>query len=275
MTRHKALGEWSRLAGLEPLAWNVHCDPERAVEGHALQHPGEARPRRAARSRRHGFRAVLAVALWVVGSGLGLAAITRYSLAPGEAPEPPSTWPADLALPTDPERATLVMAVHPRCPCSRASLDELAKLLAHVGDRVSAQVVFVVPPGAEQRGEESELWSRVGAIPGVGRVLDRGPIAERLRVATSGHTLLYGRDGALLFSGGITAARGHAGDNGGSEAIASLLLRGDAADRRNPVFGCALLGPASTTDDRSRRVESTINEHAGTSAPIRDPDKDA
>jgi hypothetical protein len=204
-------------------------------------------------------------AVWVLGSGLGLAAMTRYSLGPGEAPEPPATWPADLPLRIDADRATLVMAVHPRCPCSRASLDELAKLLAHVGDRVSAQVVFVGPSGSEGEDVAGDLWARAGAIPGVERVRDRGDVAERLRVATSGHTLLYGRDGALLFSGGITAARGHAGDNVGSEAIASLLLRGDAADGRSAVFGCALHAPAgardvpdkveSTTAERSRRVD--------------------
>jgi hypothetical protein len=189
--------------------------------------------------------------IWALGSSLGLAAITRYSLAPGEAADPPETWPADLPLRTDVERPTLVMTIHPLCPCSRASLAELAKLMAHVGERVAAHVVFVVPPGADGVWTGSDLWDRAAAIPGVVRVRDSGSIAARLRSATSGQTLLYGRDGKLLFSGGITAARGHAGDNAGSEAIAALLLRGEGAGDRTMVFGCPLFDSAWLDDLRA------------------------
>ena len=38
---------------------------------------------------------------------------------------------------------------------------------------------------------------------------------QRFGAETSGQTLLYDRDGRLLFSGGTTGSRGHDGDNAG------------------------------------------------------------
>jgi hypothetical protein len=51
--------------------------------------------------------------------------------------------------------------------------------------------------------------------------------------------VLYNAAGALLFSGGITAARGHEGDNAGREMVLAHLAANDAG-RRAPVFGCPL-----------------------------------
>jgi hypothetical protein len=45
----------------------------------------------------------------------------------------------------------------------------------------------------------------------------------------------------LLFAGGITAARGHAGDNAGRSAIETLLAGGRPGYDRTPVFGCPIV----------------------------------
>jgi hypothetical protein len=46
----------------------------------------------------------------------------------------------------------------------------------------------------------------------------------------------------LLFSGGITPARGHEGDSAGSDAIVELVKgRIPSNVIREPVFGCTLL----------------------------------
>ena len=73
-------------------------------------------------------------------------------------------------------------------------------------------------------------------------VIDKGGTeARRFRVAGSGTTLLYAPTGQLLFSGGVTASRGHEGASVGSEAITRWVLRGSAPTVHAPVFGCALL----------------------------------
>ncbi len=81
------------------------------------------------------------------------------------------------------------------------------------------------------------------SLPNVEIVLDpEGIVAKRFRVRTSGHVLLYGAGERLLFSGGITDVRGHAGASAGGQAVLAAL-RGEVSERRTtPVYGCSLFG---------------------------------
>jgi hypothetical protein len=69
---------------------------------------------------------------------------------------------------------------------------------------------------------------------------DGGVEAARFGAHTSGAVLLYDAGGKLAFNGGITLARGHAGDSPGAERIAALVSGGVPALAAAPVFGCAL-----------------------------------
>ena len=53
---------------------------------------------------------------------------------------------------------------HPHCPCTRATLGELAVLMARVQKRVNAVVVFVVPNGVPEKWEETDLWRNAAQI---------------------------------------------------------------------------------------------------------------
>ena len=173
----------------------------------------------------------------------GLIVLWNYENAPGIPATPPDRWPAASSLRRLPGVATLVMLVHPRCPCSRASLEELDRLMAHLPGVLVAHVVFVKPPGVPDDWEQTDLLRRAAAIPGVTLSSDDGG-AEGLRfgAATSGQTAVYDGDGRLLFQGGITSSRGHEGDNAGRAAIVAVLSSGGAAPASTPVFGCSLLG---------------------------------
>ena len=58
---------------------------------------------------------------------------------------------------------------------------------------------------------------------------------------------LYDTSGKLRFHGGITASRGHAGDNRGRQAVVALA-RGETSDRaETPAFGCMLHGAKPPT----------------------------
>ena len=91
---------------------------------------------------------------------------------------------------------------------------------------------------------KKDLWHSAAAIPGVQVLCDEeGREAQGLGAATSGQVVLYSPGGELLFSGGITVSRGHAGDNAGRDAVISCLT-GLRADRTHcPVFGCPLQTP--------------------------------
>jgi hypothetical protein len=67
-----------------------------------------------------------------------------------------------------------------------------------------------------------------------------GDLARQFGVLTSGHVLLYDSSGRLIYSGGITASRGHRGGNLGKSALWAAIL-GAPSDRGSiPVFGCPL-----------------------------------
>jgi hypothetical protein len=176
--------------------------------------------------------------------------MVRYSEAPGIATHVPKLWPADSILARDARRPTLIMFLHPRCPCSRASVGELERLLARVDGRLDVSVAFVEPPHAGAGWEETDLIRRVRSLQGVRFYMDKDGTEARLFGAeTSGQTLLYEPSGKLRFQGGITPGRGHAGDNPGRSALEDLVLRGRANSNDTPVFGCALFETQCATGE--------------------------
>jgi len=168
----------------------------------------------------------------------------KYKSTPAPVSAAPARWPAASALPRRPGRPLLVMLAHPRCSCTRASLAELGALLQEVGPAIDALVVFVRPDGTARDWTSTDLWRTASAMPGVRVVADDGGReTERFGALASGTVLLYDGAGQLLFSGGITGARGHEGDNLGLRRVVALAKEGKADRRSSPVFGCDLLGP--------------------------------
>ena len=183
--------------------------------------------------------------LWLGGVGTGLWAVWAYDNRPGPAAAVPPQWPSVTALAPSSAGPTLVFLAHPQCTCTRASLDELAEILARATTRPRTYVLFLKPSGVDDGWEQTELWRRAAQLPGV-RVLrdDNGLEARRFGVETSGQTLLYDKRGNLVFSGGITGSRGHAGENAGELTLISLLSDGRVDRRVSNVFGCPLFADA-------------------------------
>jgi hypothetical protein len=179
-------------------------------------------------------------ALWLVGIGYGVKQLRHFESTPGVSGITPGVWPAMSALRPQSGRSTLIMMVHPQCSCTRASLTELNMIMRRAQGQVSAFVLFIRPTGMEQGWEKSQTWSQAERIPGVSVRLDlKGAESTRFGALTSGHTVVYDPSGQLLFSGGITSARGHAGENKGSELILAQLAR-KTSPQAHAVFGCPL-----------------------------------
>jgi hypothetical protein len=77
---------------------------------------------------------------------------------------------------------------------------------------------------------------------------EKGTEAAKFGAKTSGHTLVFDREGTLLFSGGITGSRGHAGANAGESAVLAALRGETMAQSRTLVFGCSLQKRNSATE---------------------------
>ena len=180
--------------------------------------------------------------LWGAAVAAGFSMMINFDLTPGDSGDPPAVWPAASAVQRRAGRPDLLMILHPHCPCSRSSLAELEKIATHAVGLASLHVLLVTPAGAATGWEGDDARLRAERIPGV-TVFDdlNGIEARRFNITTSGHTLLYDASGSLRFSGGITAARGHEGDNAGSQAILSFVLKNATTRSTAPVFGCPVV----------------------------------
>jgi hypothetical protein len=180
-------------------------------------------------------------AIWLGAAAAGLWVLWRYDNTAGEAARAPERWPTKTMLVRADDRPTIVMLAHPHCTCTRASLGELAEAIARAKTTPKTYVLFMAPKRFGDGWEQTDLWRTAAKLPGVTIVRDDdGREAQKFGAATSGQTLLYDDRGALVFSGGITGARAHAGDNLGRQSLVALLNREPPARRGTSVFGCPL-----------------------------------
>lgn len=173
------------------------------------------------------------VAVWVLAVSAGMCALVRFDSTPAPPHEIADRWPTSSAIALDANRPNLVMAVHPRCSCTQASLNELARMLPLIPD---TRIVVLL---TGERGNRYETQVRDMRLEAVAD--QRGAEAHRFGLTTSGEVAIYSAAGGLLYHGGLTGARGHEGDNPG-EATARSVLKAAASGKVKdaPVFGCAL-----------------------------------
>jgi hypothetical protein len=170
--------------------------------------------------------------------------VLRYQYSVGAEAHAALQWPGGTEVSLASDRDTLLLFLHPKCPCSAATVEELSRLLAFRPNAAAIQIFYYRPLTASKGWDDNSLLASVRALPGVRVLADiNGARAEQFGANTSGQVFLYSPDGRLLFSGGITGARAHVGDNAGLSAVQKLMddpasLR--AAFATTPVFGCAL-----------------------------------
>jgi hypothetical protein len=182
------------------------------------------------------------ILLWIFSLGFGLGKLMEYSTTPGSVGDVAESWPKETKLKLSNRNFTLVLALHPHCPCSMATVAELNKIIGWAQGKIVVKVLTVKTGhlSTEEIGDEA-LIKEARAIPGVEIFEDNGGLeANHFGFMTSGHAALYNSAGKLLFNGGITPSRGHQGDNAGAKAVLDLVLRGNSKTARTKVFGCSL-----------------------------------
>lgn len=186
--------------------------------------------------------ALLICVVWLALIACGYLALLLYEQMPGPQSIVSRSWPSSVDIKPFRGKYTLVMAIHPHCPCTSASLNELAILMTRC-PRMSAYVLMFRPSDFPRNWEKTDYWYRAQAIPGVVVLTDEeGQKAKRFGVSTSGEITLYDPNGKQTFTGGITSARGHEGDNQGIDAVEAIISGSKLVSCiRTPVFGCSLL----------------------------------
>jgi hypothetical protein len=166
------------------------------------------------------------------------------------------------------------MLVHPRCPCTGASLDELQGVLDRCGRSVEVDLLIYRPSG-----HDGPAWDGTALLRGH-PALDRhnvsltvdldGIQARRLGLTTSGHLLAFDSDGNVRFSGGLTALRGHSLAGAGVESVTSIIEGAAPAVTVRPVFGCSILNePDSHSKVTScQQSKNQMNRQSASIRPI-------
>ena len=171
------------------------------------------------------FRILLAT-LTCLGLVSGYLVWMLYECAPGQAARPPAHYPEQGGLPR------LLLFLHPRCPCSRATVNELA----HLRPSIQLEVVLTQVP---EDGVISQLHT---SFPQAELVSDpEGHRRELYQSWTSGQLIGYDAQGRLGFCGGITASRGQSGPSLGQARLLAWLQ--GQGPQEAVVFGCPLVHP--------------------------------
>src|ERR1051325_7046654 len=88
----------------------------------------------------------LLIIFWVTGVSSGLWIVWAYENRPGLEAHAPRQWPAQTALVRAGDRPTLLFVAHPQCTCTRASIQELAEILARAAaTHPKTYVLFLKP----------------------------------------------------------------------------------------------------------------------------------
>lgn len=192
--------------------------------------------------RKRRMLAVTLLTFSAVSTLLGLRVLIAFDQTAGAAGAIPKQWPASSPIRRIGGRPELLVFIHPFCSCSDATIAELAQLSARRKAGAPAPAITVLffrprhsgwPPGS--------LWKKARGLQAAHVVWDDdGQEAKRFGARTSGYTLLYSPKGDLLFGGGVTASRGHQGDNYGLDELTASLDSGQPGHAPTRVFGCAL-----------------------------------
>ncbi len=163
--------------------------------------------------------------------------MSNYMFKESVESQAPSVFPANNWVKLNTRKNNLVLFLHPHCPCSFATVNELKRVLARTD--VDLSVVFIDLDKSYDLSRQ-ELFKQVSQIKAAKIIIDKNNVMTKaFKVYTSGTILAYNKDGGLIFQGGITAGRGEEGDNLAKNKLVQSLKCQKMSQAQ--VFGCSLL----------------------------------
>jgi len=132
---------------------------------------------------------------------------------------------------------SLVIAVHPDCPSSRATMREAVRIC----DRVPGEVKVTALVFGEDEKEILQNPMFAGLAKVKSRILSdtTGDVARRLGLTNSAQALLFSPNGNLLYNGSITASVERP-TNLGEETVVEILNGSTVTSIVSPPHGCSL-----------------------------------
>lgn len=189
------------------------------------------------------YRYIVFNMLWILAIGFGMWKLLSFSATPGKVGRALANI-TETALPLDENRPTLIVFLHPKCSCSRATLSELEQLLPEI----KGTKIILVFSHLKPEWKDSDLWRDAENLRGVHLYPDASGVeTKKFGVATSGHTVLFNQDKELIFTGGITSSRGHIGENEGLIFLKKWHKTKTTPGFFSRVFGCGIFESEGST----------------------------
>lgn len=185
--------------------------------------------------------AIILGCAWLGLAAFGLVRVARYDSAPEAVNAIKGDFPSGSIIHLNSATPTVVLFVHPACPCTQASVHQLAEAQAQASRKANIYILIAKPAGHSFAKEAKEMRKLAEQVQGA-QVLDDVDCKEavRFQATVSGQCFVYDPKGKLTFSGGLTRARGHYGTSLGSDTVLALLNGQPTTVRNAPVFGCYL-----------------------------------
>ena len=194
---------------------------------------------------------VLAACIWAATVAAMYQSIGRFETTPGREAAALASWPVKSRITPARGRWTLVMLMHPHCGCTRASIEELERIIEMSGASMQTNVLVYRPAEFQSGWEKTDVLEaamRSSREPGsLSTLMVRRLVSSAASLPA--RPIFMTPEGKLRFSGGITSLRGHAGINRGSMDIVDIV-HAKATQSAHPVFGCAIV---TTTESEQRR----------------------
>src|SRR4051794_9783921 len=119
---------------------------------------------RAARIRSTLVPALVGIA-WLIAIGGGFAVLHRYQSTPGSVEASPVCWPLEIPLALEPDRLTVVLAIHPRCSCTRATARALEQLQTTHPGRARLNVLVFKPINTDEKWTSTSTTKSLSRVP--------------------------------------------------------------------------------------------------------------
>lgn len=193
-------------------------------------------------------RKAIEFGVWILLCAIASYAVMGFDFRPGLLGPALTAWPTETSLVRDPAGTTVLAFLHPRCPCTRATVQQLIKTI-HSQGQAKLTAVFYMPANAKgaKEWEQGDYVQKIrAALPNAHILFDTdGQEAAKFGAMTSGTILAYDGKGREIFRGGITDKRGGERDNPGVRRFGNKLATGQfrAEEEPTPVFGCPLIAP--------------------------------
>ena len=146
---------------------------------------------------------VTATVIWGLTVGIGYLALQLHGASPGQGGRVVELWPDQSRIPLTSGWPTLVIAAHPLCPCTRATVAELTRVLTRCAGKVEVYILILLPERAGHDWGPTDGLRRLGTMPGVHLIDDPGG-EEAARFAPGLPVLLH----CTLQTGGSIFAAG-------------------------------------------------------------------